>query len=34
VSVAFQHDAAHDLPVIGRQSLPVKGANMLLDVTD
>ena len=34
VSVAFQHDAAHDVPVIGRQPLPVKGTNMLVGLCD
>jgi len=34
VSVAFQHDAAHDVPVIGRQPLPVKGANMFVGLRD
>lgn len=32
--VALQHDAADDVPVIGRQPLPVKGENILEALRD
>jgi len=32
--VALQHDAADDVPVIGRQPLPVKGTNILEALSD
>jgi hypothetical protein len=34
MSVALQHDAADDVPVIGRQPLPVKGTNVLEALRD